>query len=557
MIALSPDPKIAEQQMIGLIYTLTTFGYIDGEFDESERDYIEKYIARVIEHHANRTLENEPESVRHEVIVRYQAHFQTVFERMDRQIQNLWNEEVPKGESHADFVRSRLELRCYEIFKCFNVNEQKRLLETVDELLLADGVAHEAEVRFRRELEEILSVHVDVSTEPRSEAPRVVVGPLVEMPSRERNHPLFESIEKPYPKRGEALNRVLHADCNMLRRAMEILDRQRTAGAGKLDGAQSLTEFSGEAPFLDGHIYVVPPMRDRGYELTVVGDLHGCYSCLKAAVIQSNFFERIRDYRGDPEHYPKPLLVFLGDYIDRGAFSFCGVVRGVVKLFIDYPDHVFVLRGNHEFYLESEEKIIPAVQPADGLYGLQKVAPFEVQRYYKLLFDSLAGALAFEQLLFVHGGIPKDSTTAERIEDLSGLNNPHVRLQMMWGDPSSADVVPPQLQEQASRFAFGRLQAQAFLQRVGCHTMFRAHQKLEEGFARVFDDDQVKLFTIFSSGGETNDDLPVFSNYRYVEPKALTVRYRNGEVHIEPWNIDYQTYNRPELNRFYEDEKGK
>jgi len=551
MLALSPDPKLAEQQMIGLIYTLTTFGYIDGDFDEREREYVRSYIGRVIENHASTTLKDEPEAIRADAVSKYQEHFHKVFERMDRQIQNLWNEEVPEGETHADFVRNRLELRCYEIFKCFNTDEQQGLLETVDELLMADGVAHPEEKRFRRELEEILSITVDVDAEPWSEAPNVVVGPLVEMPANDRNHRFFESIEVDYPGPGDARNTMLQQDCNLLRRAMEILDEQRTAGAGRLSGRKSLAEYRGQEPFLDGHVYVVPPARDQGYELTVVGDLHGCYSCLKGAVIQSNFFERIASYKADPVHYPKPLLVFLGDYVDRGSYSFSGVVRGIMKLFTMYPEHVFLLRGNHEFYLEGDGTIIPAVQPADGLAALQRVAPFEVQRYYKLLFDSLAGALAFEQLFFVHGGIPKDATIEERFEDLSALNDAHIRLQMMWGDPSSADAVPRQLQDQASRFPFGRLQAQSFLHRIGCHTMFRGHQKVEPGFARVYDDDQVKLFTIFSSGGETNDDLPVFSNYRYVQPKALTVRYRNGEVHIEPWDIDYETYNRPELNRFY------
>lgn len=553
MLSLSADPKIAEQQMIGLIYTLTTFGYIDGDFDERERAYVRDYITRVITAHAATTLGHEAQEVRDEATERYQTHFQRVFERMDRQIQNLWHEEVPEGESQADFVRARLELRCYEIFKCFNVNEQRGLLATVDELLMADGVAHPEEKRFRQKLEEILLVTVDVDADPWSEAPNVVVGPLVKMPSEGRNHPFFKDIEVPYPaKKGPELDRILEADCAALREAMELLDAQRRAGEGRLAGVQSITEFRGQEGFLDGHVYVAPPTRDMGYELTVVGDLHGCYSCFKAALLQSKFFERVESYRRDPNHYPKPLIVFLGDYVDRGAFSFAGVVRGIVKLFTTYPDHVYLLRGNHEFYLEGDGTIIPAVQPADGLFTLQRVAPFEVQRYYKLLFDSLAGVLAFEQLFFVHGGIPKDAAMAERYTDLSSLNDPHIRLQMMWADPSSADAVPRMLQDQASRFPFGRLQAQAFLHGIGCHTMFRGHQKIDAGFARVFDDDQIKLFTIFSAGGETNDDLPVFSNYRYVTPKALTVRYRNGEVHVEPWDLDFETYNKPELNAFYQ-----
>ena len=40
-----------------------------------------------------------------------------------------------------------------------------------------------------------------------------------------------------------------------------------------------------------------------------MGDLHGCYSCLKGAVMQTNFLEHVEKYRNDPENTPYPLLV--------------------------------------------------------------------------------------------------------------------------------------------------------------------------------------------------------------------------------------------------------
>ena len=35
----------------------------------------------------------------------------------------------------------------------------------------------------------------------------------------------------------------------------------------------------------------------------MLGDLHGCYSCLKAAVLQSNFIERAWAHQWDPQRY--------------------------------------------------------------------------------------------------------------------------------------------------------------------------------------------------------------------------------------------------------------
>jgi hypothetical protein len=121
----------------------------------------------------------------------------------------------------------------------------------------------------------------------------------------------------------------------------------------------------------------------------------------------------------------------------------------------------------------------------------------------------------------------------------------------MWSDPSSADVIPAALQEQSARFPFGRLQAAAFLQRIGCHTLVRGHEKVNEGFERTYDDENLALLTVFSCGGEQNEDLPEGSGYRTVTPMALTMTYRDDEMSVTPWKIDYPSYNSPEHNAFF------
>ena len=94
----------------------------------------------------------------------------------------------------------------------------------------------------------------------------------------------------------------------------------------------------------------------------------------------------------------------------------------------------------------------------------------------------------------------------------------------MWSDPSLADVIPADLQDQASRFAFGRMQFRAFMQRIGAHTMVRGHEKVLGGFQPSYDDDDgARLYTLFSAGGKENGDLPEGSAYRDVTPMELTL----------------------------------
>jgi hypothetical protein len=159
--------------------------------------------------------------------------------------------------------------------------------------------------------------------------------------------------------------------------------------------------------------------------------------------------------------------------------------------------------------------------------------------------------LLFDRFLFVHGGIPKDRIVKERWKDLSTLNDPDIRFQMMWSDPSTADVIPADLQDQASRFAFGRMQFRAFMQRIGTQTLVRGHEKVVEGFAMPYDDEHARLVTVFSAGGRDNGDLPEDSSYRDVTPMALTIEHTPEGATITPWAPDWASYNDPERNAFF------
>ena len=547
--------------MHAVIFYLVTFGYIDGDFDAKEKSFVKDIIRQLIEHRATDAMPDAAKDVRDEVITKYTRHFHEVFEGIDQNVKDLFTESVSEGEDPKAFVHARLKVRCFEIFKSFDRGGQEQLMDLIDHLLLADGVAHPAEVQFRAELgsflEDDLGLEIIDSGPPDgtdSARSMVVDSPRASTPSTV-DHPFFKPFEFHFSADPETITRQVGADRQLIDRALGVLKQQREKGKGRLTGKKNVSELAGSEPFLDGHVYVRMPKPGERYELTVLGDLHGCYSILKATVLQSKFFERVDAYRKDNTQ-PYPLLILLGDYIDRGLFSINGVLRTAMQLFVTAPDHVVMLRGNHEYYVEVNGTMYGGVKPAEAINTLKPLLPIDVFRHYRTLFEEMPNMLLLDRFLFVHGGIPKDRLVKERWKDLSSLNDADMRFQMMWSDPSTADVIPADLQDQASRFAFGRMQFRAFMQRLGSHTMVRGHEKVLAGFATSYaDDDHARVFTLFSAGGRDNGDLPAESTYREVTPMALTITgdgsMNPGNVKVTPWAPDWASYNDPQRNAFF------
>ncbi len=560
MLTFSSNPVTAEEQMRAVIFYLTTFGYIDGDFDIAEKAFVSEYIGKLVKHRVDGTASPPTGALRDELIAKFTKHFGEVFQSIDAQVKELFTEAVAEGEAQDAFVNAKLKLRCFEIFKSFDKANQDQLMETLDELVQADGHVHPAEAKFRSELADLLhqELGIELLEDGTPDHQAVRVNQANELHPATENHPLFHQFEHHYNTRPERLEAQVAADRKLIDEAIAALTKQRAAGAGKLVGHHNVQAFLDQTPpiepFLDGHVYVLPPKPGVSYELIVLGDLHGCYSCLKAALMQSDFFGKVNRHRSDPNNNPFPKLILLGDYIDRGMFSYQGILRAAMQLYLRAPEHVVLLRGNHEYYIEHQGKVYGAVRPSEAMDALRPHLSTEVFRHYMQLFDALPNMLFFDRFLFVHGGIARDRTLKEKYRDLSSLNTWDIRFEMMWSDPSPADVIPAALQEQTARFSFGRLQCLSFLQRIGCHTLVRGHEKIDEGFRRVYDDEGQLLISLFSSGGADNDDLPSESSYRSVTPMAMTLQWQDGQAEISPWPINYKLYNAPQRNGFYSTE---
>uniref|UniRef100_A0A915CU96 Serine/threonine-protein phosphatase n=1 Tax=Ditylenchus dipsaci TaxID=166011 RepID=A0A915CU96_9BILA len=70
-----------------------------------------------------------------------------------------------------------------------------------------------------------------------------------------------------------------------------------------------------------------PPLLELSEPIRICGDIHGQYSDLLRLFRQNGF-------------PPDTTYLFLGDYVDRGKHS--------LETIYQYPEHFFLLRGNHE-----------------------------------------------------------------------------------------------------------------------------------------------------------------------------------------------------------------
>ena len=163
--------------------------------------------------------------------------------------------------------------------------------------------------------------------------------------------------------------------------------------------------------------------------LVVVGDLHGDFTSLKKIMNKINYYEYLKSESN--------ILIFLGDYIDRGKYSL-EVLLLLCSIKSMFPTNMFMLRGNHEAYhrfpfssfdfpRELQNKFD---DPGKTLYT-NTIIPF---------FDSLSSICEINGFcLLVHGGLPV-------IQDKEFFRNYKFRIsdmktdgelleEILWNDP--------------------------------------------------------------------------------------------------------------------------
>lgn len=206
---------------------------------------------------------------------------------------------------------------------------------------------------------------------------------------------------------------------------------------------------------MDSALVVVEPQDFR--RVAVVGDLHGDYQALLGLL---GFVDLEVD-----------LLVFLGDYGDRGAFG-VEVVGAVAGLLRDYPGNVVALMGNHEDYTDQgEPRFSPFALSAEVESKLGSWSRY-FRSELKPFLDALhLSVLVADNALLVHGGV---STKLTGIGDLR-FPSAGLRMDILWSDPFDGVGEQPNVGRGAG-VMFGADVSAGVCRAVDVERIVRSHQ---------------------------------------------------------------------------------
>jgi diadenosine tetraphosphatase ApaH/serine/threonine PP2A family protein phosphatase len=248
----------------------------------------------------------------------------------------------------------------------------------------------------------------------------------------------------------------------------------------------------------------------------IVGDIHGQLDDLLGLFnVATSLDSNNAEFK-----VPEFSYLFLGDYVDRG-FHGLNTFLYLVTLKIQFPNKVWLLRGNHESRQVSQRYgLLSEIVMNYGHAGLWQMV--------NDAFDILPVAALVDQDVFcVHGGLSPGIPMLEKLSllDRQAELPPEGPLaDICWSDPEN--VTDWHVNPRGAGWLFGKEHATKFTRINRLQFVARSHQLCQEGHAEYFGDGkpkghQYRVMTVWSA-----------PNYTYRSGnKATVMKFRfDGEA---------------------------
>lgn len=247
----------------------------------------------------------------------------------------------------------------------------------------------------------------------------------------------------------------------------------------------------------------------RYKEAVIIGDIHGDLDTLIQIL---GYIDIEKILRSDG------LLVFLGDYVDRGDKQLEALLL-IALLKNRYRENIITLRGNHE-----PPGFLP-VYPHDYPEILREMYGDDGEKIYRVsreIFDLLPYAAICEGVaVFLHGGIPVFSTGDCGLDVrciLDADNSEKILEEILWNDPTEDPDIDYAPSPRGAGFLWGEPVTSMFIRKTGVKIIVRGHEAVWDGYKL---NHGMRVLTIFSRKG-----APYYN--AYAAAYVLDLRSFNG-----------------------------
>lgn len=268
--------------------------------------------------------------------------------------------------------------------------------------------------------------------------------------------------------------------------------------------------------------------------------------------------------------------VFLGNYVDRGAYSLETICL-LMALKLKYPKQIFLLRGNHEdrnvnrylgFGEECARRLEEDITQPNSVF-----AKINDMFEYLPLAAIVSDKSTQNKVFCVHGGI---GSTVNKIEDIEKIQRPisvnlgeistteqQLLIDLLWSDPmdsesgdsttdSSAGTMSTPTSDIAPNVTrdpmgtnnitkFGTARVEKFLKHNQVSMILRSHQVCSEGLDRYAQGQVITINSCTDYCNKYGNDacFIVFQKKIIVSPKIIkpTAQSKSNWLDIQPSSI--------------------